>query len=98
MSDLIYLLTKQTFEFTANHTPVEFLAGHVFGGALIIGAPSVFLFIAFMSALQRTKGAQIGYKDCNDYGRSICYEPNLKVEREPFSMKVTGKGGCFSER
>ena len=66
MSGLIELLTKTDFAWAANHTIVEFLAGYVFGSALIIGAPSVFLLIAFMSALQRTKGAQVGYKDHKD--------------------------------
>ena len=88
MEDLIYFLTKQTFEVTANHTIVEFAAGYVFGGALIIGAPSVFLHIAFMSALQRTKGAQVGYKDYKEYGPTICYEPNLKVDRGPTTIQI----------
>ncbi len=90
MSDLIYLLTKQTFEVTANHTIAEFLAGYVFGAALIIGAPAVFLFIAFMSALQNTKGRQVGYKDYRDYGPSICYEPKLKIDRGPATIQISG--------
>mgnify|MGYP004315421523 FL=1 len=91
MQDLIYLLTKQTFEVTANHTIVEFLAGYVFGAALIIGAPSVFLFITFMSAIQNTKGRQVGYKDYRDYGPSVCYEPKLKVDRGPVTIQISGK-------
>ncbi len=90
MSDLIYLLTKQTFEVTANHTIAEFLAGYVFGAALIIGAPAVFLFIAFMSALQNTKGRQVGYKDYRDYGPSVCYEPKLKIDRGPATIQISG--------
>lgn len=86
--DLIYFLTKQTFEVTANHTIVEFLAGYVFGGALIIGAPAVFFLIAFMPALQNTKGRQVGYKDHKNYGPSVCYEPKLKVEREPAKLFI----------
>ena len=89
MEDLIYFLTKQTFEVTANHTIAEFAAGYVFGSALIIGAPSVFLFIAFMSALQRTKGAQIGYKDHKTYGDSSTYE-NTLTDQTKFYLTVTG--------
>ena len=48
--------------------------GYVFGAALIIGAPSVFLFIAFMPALQRTKGAMVGYSDHKIYGDTSTYE------------------------
>ncbi len=88
MGDLIYLLTKQTFEVTANHTIAEFLAGYIFGGALIIGAPAVFFFIAFMAALQNTKGKQVGYKDYRDYGPSVCYEPQLKVDRGPVQVQI----------
>ena len=35
---------------------IELLTYYIIGGALIIGAPSVFLLIAFMPALQNTKG------------------------------------------
>tara|TARA_B100000902_G_C26484494_1_gene516352 strand:+ start:176 stop:454 length:279 start_codon:yes stop_codon:yes gene_type:complete len=88
MEDLIYFLTKQTFEVTANHTIAEFAAGYVFGGALIIGAPSVFLFITFMSAIQNTKGKMVGYKDYKEYGPSICYEPKLMVDRGPATIQI----------
>ena len=71
---MIELLPNTDFPWAANHTIVEFLAGYVFGSALIVGAPAVFFFIAFMPALQRTKGAQIGYKDHKDYGDSSTYE------------------------
>ena len=57
-----------------NHTMAEFAVGYIFGSALIIGAPSVFFFIAFMPALQRTKGAMIGYSDHKTYGNSTTYE------------------------
>tara|TARA_B100001063_G_C16612094_1_gene476261 strand:- start:126 stop:395 length:270 start_codon:yes stop_codon:yes gene_type:complete len=81
------LLTKTDFAWAANHTIAEFLAGYVFGSALIIGAPSVFLFIAFMSALQRTKGAQIGYKDHKDYGDSSTYE-NTPSDQSSFKLYI----------
>lgn len=87
---MIELLTKTTFEFTANHTIIEFLAGYAFGAALIIGAPGVFFFIAFMPALQNTKGKMVGYKDHRDYGPSTTYEPKLKIEREKPTIMVSG--------
>tara|TARA_B100000925_G_C21786163_1_gene378430 strand:- start:372 stop:641 length:270 start_codon:yes stop_codon:yes gene_type:complete len=89
MSGLIELLTKTDFAWAANHTIVEFLAGYVFGSALIIGAPSVFLLIAFMSALQRTKGAQVGYKDHKDYGDSSTYE-NTPSDQTKFFLELPG--------
>ena len=87
---MIELLTKTDFAWAANHTIAEFLAGYIFGAALIIGAPSVFLFIAFMSALQNTKGRQVGYKDYRDYGPSVCYEPKLKIDRGPATIQISG--------
>lgn len=92
---MLDFLIHNTYEITANHTIIEFLVGYAFGAALIVGAPGVFFFIAFMAALQNTKGGQVGYKARNEYGRSICYEPQLTIEREPFTMKVSGKGGVF---
>jgi len=88
---MIELLTQTEFSWAANHTIAEFLAGYVFGAALIIGAPSVFLFITFMSAIQNTKGRQVGYKDYRDYGPSVCYEPNLKIDRGPATIQISGK-------
>tara|TARA_R100000908_G_scaffold13518_1_gene4882 strand:+ start:306 stop:572 length:267 start_codon:yes stop_codon:yes gene_type:complete len=87
---MIELLTKTDFAWAANHTIAEFLAGYIFGAALIIGAPSVFLFITFMSALQNTKGRQVGYKDYRDYGPSVCYEPKLKIDRGPATIQISG--------
>ena len=86
---MIELLTKTDFAWAANHTIAEFLAGYIFGAALIIGAPSVFLFIAFMPALQRTKGAQIGYKDHKEYGDSSTYE-NTPSSQETFQLWISG--------
>jgi len=86
---MIELLTQTEFAWAANHTIIEFLAGYIFGAALIIGAPSVFLLIAFMSALQRTKGAQIGYKDHKTYGDSSTYE-NTLTDQTKFYLTITG--------
>ena len=38
-----------THEFLGNHSFAEFLIGYLFGGALIIGAPTVFLIMVFTS-------------------------------------------------
>ncbi len=70
---LIDLLINTNYSWAANHTIVEFLAGYVFAAALIVGAPSVFLLIAFMPALMNTKGAVVGYKIHRDYGDTSIY-------------------------
>ena len=70
------LLTQTTFEWTANHTIVEFLAAYVLGAALIIGAPAIYFYIVFMASLQNTKGRMVGYKDHKTYGNSSIYEVN----------------------
>ena len=59
-------------EFLGNHSISEFLVGYIFGAALIIGAPTVFLIIAFMSALMKTSGKMTGYKEYEQYGPSSC--------------------------
>jgi len=43
-------------EFLGNHSFPEFIVGYLFGAALIIGAPTVFLLLAFVSALMKTNG------------------------------------------
>jgi hypothetical protein len=53
---------------------LEILTYYVIGGALLIGAPGVFFFVVFMSALQNTKGRMVGYKDHKEYGDSSIYE------------------------
>ena len=50
-------------EFLGNHSFPEFLIGYAFGAALIIGAPTVFLLLAFTSALMKTNGKMGGYKE-----------------------------------
>ena len=82
---MIDFLISTQLEALGNHTIAEFAVGYLFGGALIIGAPGVFFFIAFMPALQRTKGAQIGYKDHRDYGYSSTYENGKMPDQKPYT-------------
>jgi len=82
---MIELLTQTQFTWAANHTIAEFLAGYVFGSALILGAPGVFFFVVFNASLQRTKGAQIGYKDHKDYGDSSTYENGKMADQKPYT-------------
>ena len=71
---MIELLTQTDFTWAANHTIAEFLAGYVFGAALIVGAPAIYLIIAMMSAIQNTKGRVVGYKDHQFYGETSVYD------------------------
>ncbi len=57
-------------DFLGNHTFPEFLIGYIFGAALIIGAPTVFLLLAFASALIKKNGKMGGYREYEDYGKS----------------------------
>ncbi len=57
-------------EFLGNHTFAEFLVGYIFGAALIIGAPTVFLLLAFISALMKTNGKMGGYREYEVYVQS----------------------------
>ena len=59
-----------THEFLGNHSFAEFLIGYIFGGALIIGAPTVFLLLVFISALMKTNGKMGGYREYEVYGSS----------------------------
>ena len=59
-----------THEFLGNHSIPEFLVGYLFGAALIIGAPTVFLLLAFVSALMKTNGKMGGYREYETYGES----------------------------
>ena len=59
-----------THEFLGNHTFAEFLVGYIFGAALIIGAPTVFLLMCFISALMKTNGKMGGYREFEVYGQS----------------------------
>ena len=57
-------------EFLGNHSFAEFLVGYIFGAALIVGAPTVFLLLVFISALMKTNGKMGGYKEYANYGES----------------------------
>ncbi len=59
-----------THEFLGNHSFSEFLVGYIFGAALIVGAPTVFLLLVFTSALMKTNGKMGGYKEFATYGKS----------------------------
>ena len=85
---MIDFLISNQLETLGNHTIAEFLVGYLFGGALIIGAPGVFFFVVFNAALQRTKGAQIGYKDHKDYGDSSTYENGKMADQKPYKHYI----------
>ena len=55
---------------------------------LIIG-PAVFFIIAFMPALQNTKGRMVGYKDHKTYGDSSIYE-NTKGDPDKYFIQISG--------
>ena len=82
------LLTQTTFSWTADHTIAEFLAAYVLGAALIIGAPAIYFYIVFMSALQNTKGRMVGYKDHKTYGNSSIYE-NTPGDNTKFFLELS---------
>jgi len=67
---------------------IELLTYYVIGGALIIGAPAVFFVIAFMPALQNTKGRMVGYKDHKTYGDISSYE-NATVDQSNFYLELS---------
>ena len=66
---------------------LEILTYYVIGGALLIGAPGVFFFVVFMSALQNTKGRMVGYKDHKIYGDSSIYE-NTPSDNSKFYLTL----------
>jgi len=57
----------------------ELLTYYVIASLLFVGAPAVFFLIAFMPALQNTKGRMVGYKDHKTYGDSTIYEVSRKT-------------------
>ena len=67
---------------------LEILTYYVIGGGLLIGAPAVFFFVVFMSALQNTKGRMVGYKDHKQYGEISSYE-NAPVDQTKFFLELT---------
>ena len=68
---------------------LELLTYYVISGALIIGAPAVFFLIAFMPALQNTKGRMVGSKDHKQYGDSSIYE-NSPSDQSKFYLELPG--------
>ena len=66
---------------------IELLTYYVIAGALIIGAPAVFFLIAFMPALQNTKGRMVGYRDHKQYGDISSYE-NAPVDQTGFFLEL----------
>ena len=66
---------------------IEILTYYVIGGALLIGAPGVFFFVVFMSALQNTKGRMVGYKDHKTYGDISSYE-NSPTDNTKFYLTL----------
>ena len=66
---------------------IELLTYYVIGGALLIGAPAVFFLIAFMPALQNTKGRMVGYKDHKEYGEISSYE-NSPSDQTKFFLEL----------
>ena len=67
----------------------ELITYYVISGALIIGAPAIFFLIAFMPALQNTKGRVVGYKDHKTYGDSSIYE-NTPSDQSKFYLELGG--------
>ena len=67
---------------------IELLTYYVIGGGLLIGAPAVFFFVVFMSALQNTKGRMVGYKDHKQYGDISSYE-NASVDQSKFYLVLS---------
>ena len=68
---------------------IELLTYYVIAGALIVGAPALFFLIAFMPALQNTKGRMVGYKDHKTYGDSSIYE-NSSSDQTKFYLELGG--------
>ena len=68
---------------------IELLTYYVIGGALLVGAPAVFFLIAFMPALQNTKGRMVGYKDHKTYGDSSIYDPSPKLPVDQTKFYLT---------
>ena len=69
---------------------LELLTYYVIGGGLLIGAPAVFFFVVFMSALQNTKGRMVGYKDHKQYGEISSYE-NAPVDQTKFFLVLSNE-------
>ena len=64
---------------------LEILTYYVIGGALLIGAPGVFFFVVFMSALQNTKGR--AWLDTKII-RNMVIPPSMKIHH-PIKLNFT---------
>ena len=67
---------------------LELITYYVIGGALLVGAPAIFLLIVFMPALQNTKGRMVGYKDHKTYGDISSYE-NPPSDQTTFYLELS---------
>ena len=72
-----------------SHDLLELLTYYVIVAVVFVGAPGVFFFIAFMPALQNTKGRMVGYKDHKTYGDSSIYE-NTKSDQQGYALQISG--------
>jgi hypothetical protein len=66
----------------------ELITYYVISALLIVGAPAIFFIIAFMPALQNTKGRMVGYKDHKEYGDSTIYE-NTSSDNTKYYLELT---------
>ena len=66
---------------------LEILTYYVIGGVLAHRNPAIFFLIAFMPALQNTKGRMVGYKDHKTYGDSSIYE-NTPSDNTKFFLEL----------
>ena len=78
-----------THEFLGNHSFPEFIIGYLFGAALIIGAPTVFLLLAFVSALMKTNGKMGGYREYETYGESSLNDAPAFLLPDPTNPKLS---------
>ena len=78
-----------THEFLGNHSFPEFIVGYLFGAALIIGAPTVFLLLAFVSALMKTNGKMGGYREYETYGESSLNDAPPFLLPDPTNPKLS---------
>jgi hypothetical protein len=67
---------------------IELFTYYIIGGALIVGAPAVFFFLAFMPALMNTKGKMVGYKEHKQYGDISFYE-NTPTDLSSFYLVLS---------
>ena len=61
----------------------------LFGAALIIGAPTVFLLLAFVSALMKTNGKMAGYREYETYGESSLNDAPPFLLPDPTNPKLS---------